>query len=205
MEDNIEVPFIPYDKIHKHASEFLNKYHSSMDIPVPIEEIIEFNMGLNIVPLPGLRDILEVEGFTLSDLSSIYVDDFVYCKRPGRYRFTLAHEVGHIILHKDIYLNASFTNSREWKKFINSIPDRDHSFLEWHAYAFAGLILVPGEHLKLLTTKHIDRIQKEGISLKDNWDFAWDCIAAQLGKDFEVSSQVIEKRLIKDEIKEEYT
>lgn len=84
-------------------------------------------MNIDIIPLPGLHQSLEVDGFTQSDLSSIYVDEFVYKSRPGRYRFTLAHEVGHIVLHNDIYQKANFQNSQEWKDFINSISDTDHS------------------------------------------------------------------------------
>ena len=60
------------------------------------------------------------------------------------------------------------------------------------------------EHLIKLTHFHIERIQKEGIPLTENWDFAWDRIADQLAKDFEVSSQVIEKRLNKDKIMDRY-
>ena len=60
------------------------------------------------------------------------------------------------------------------------------------------------EHLIKLTHFHIERILKEGISLTENWDFAWDRIADQLAKDFEVSSQVIEKRLNKDKIMDRY-
>ncbi|MFZ3091874.1 MAG: hypothetical protein WA240_14800 [Nitrospirota bacterium] len=36
------------------------------------------------------------------------------------------------------------------------------------------------------------------------WDFAWELITAYLGKAFQVSSSVIEKRLDKDGIKEKY-
>ena len=204
MVNNIEIPFFSYEEIRNRADNFLRQYHPSREIPVPIEEIIEFQMNIDIFPIQGLHTILDIDGFTISDLSTIYVDDFVYKSRPGRYRFTLAHEVGHIILHKEIYSKANFQNIKEWKDFINSISDKDHSWLEYHVYTFGGLVLVPAEHLKEHTQYHIERIGKEDISLSENWDFAWDRIADQLAKDFEVSTQVIEKRLSKDKVMDLY-
>lgn len=204
MVNDIKIPFFSYEEIRNRADDFLRQYHPSRKIPVPIEEIIEFQMNIDIFPIEGLHTILDVDGFTISDLSTICVDDFVYKSRPGRYRFTLAHEVGHIVLHRNIYLNASFHNIQEWKDFINSISDKDHSWLEYHAYTFGGLVLVPGEHLIRLTEFYVNRIQKEDISLRENWDFAWDRIADQLAKDFEVSTQVIEKRLGKDKVRDLY-
>ncbi len=47
-------------------------------------------------------------------------------------------------------------------------------------------------------------IRSEGIDLKENWDFAWSRIAAFLSKQFEVSSAVIEKRLEKDRLSENW-
>jgi len=203
-ENNIKAPIFSYDEIRNHADHFLKQYHPSMKIPIPIEEIAEFQMGLDIVPIPGLLRFFDVDGFTSGDLLNIYVDEFIYSDRLGRYRFTLAHEVGHIILHKEIYSKANFRNIKEWKDFINSISEKDHGWLEYQAYSFGGLVLVPREHLIRLTKFYVNRVQEEDISLRENWDFAWDLIAARLAKDFEVSSDVIEKRLNKDKVMETY-
>ncbi|MGB6044083.1 MAG: ImmA/IrrE family metallo-endopeptidase [Pirellulales bacterium] len=168
------------------------------------EEIIEFELGMDIVPTPGLHQFLEVDGFITSDLCEIWVDQFVYASRPGRYRFTLAHEVGHSILHTDIFQSQVFHSVADWKAFVNSIPDKEHGWLEYQAYAFAGLVLVPREQLETATRKCVDMIRSEGIDLKENWDFAWSRIAAFLSKQFEVSSAVIEKRLEKDRLSENW-
>ncbi len=205
MENGIEIPIISHEDIRNIADNFLKQYHPNREIPVPIEEIIEFQMEKDIIPLPGLHQSFEVDGFTSSDLTSIYVDEFVYTSRPGRYRFTLAHEVGHIMLHKEIYQKANFQNLKEWKNFINSISEKNHSWLEYQAYAFGGLVLVPHEHLEKLTLSYVKSIREKEISFKENWDFAWDLIAAKLAKKFEVSTQVIEKRLDKDKIRKQYT
>jgi hypothetical protein len=87
---------------------------------------------------------------------------------------------------------------------LNSIPDKEHGWLEYQAYAFAGLALVPRNHLLRHTKLCVDKIRAEGVDLKENWDYAWSRIAAFLGKRFHVSGEVIEKRLQKDGIPEHY-
>ena len=198
MDNEIKAPFFGYEDLRRKADEFLARHHREGTIPVPIEEIVEFELGLDIVPTPGLHQLLEVDGFLTSDLREIWVDQFVYDSRPGRYRFTLAHEVGHSILHADILRHRSFHGIAEWKAFVDSIPDQEHSWLEYQAYAFAGLILVPAAPLASAARECVDKVKSEGIDLNENWDFAWSRIAAFLAKQFEVSSQVIDKRLQKD-------
>ena len=85
MVDDIEIPFFSYEEIRNRADAFLRQYHPSREIPVSIEEIIEFQMHIDIFPIQGLHQVLDVDGFTISDLSTICVDDSVYKSRPGRY------------------------------------------------------------------------------------------------------------------------
>src|SRR5262245_3634449 len=99
----IKVPFLPYEKLRSIADEFLRKHHQSGDLPVPIEKIVELQLRLDIVPVPGLQDEFEIDAFITSDLTEIRVDSFIQRKRQARYRFSLAHEVGHMLIHKDIF------------------------------------------------------------------------------------------------------
>ena len=89
------IQYLSYQQISQRAEEFLLTYHSSKELPVPVEEIVEFKLGVDIVPIPNLQKDFEIEGFTSSDLKAIYVDQFILSERPARYRFTLAHEIGH--------------------------------------------------------------------------------------------------------------
>ena len=136
MEDRgrrLAAPILSYEDLRKKANEFLAKYHPDHTIPVPIEEIVEFQLGIHIVPMPHLHELLDVDGFLTADLKEIYVHDFVYHKRPGRYRFTLAHEVGHFVLHADIYRQYQQrqpSKIEEWKRFVNDIPAKEHRWLE---------------------------------------------------------------------------
>ena len=204
MKEEIRAPFLPYEEIRRKADEFLSRYHSEESIPIPIEKIIEFQLRMDIVPVPGLRGVIEAEGFTTSDLKEIHVDGDIYERHPNRYRFTLAHEVGHVVLHAEIFQKRNWRNIDEWKAFVNSIPEKEHGWLESHAYSFGGLVLVPREHLIQETKLCVDLLIKEGIDLQANWDFAWEQMAEGLAKRFSVSAPVIEKRLDKDHVKEEF-
>lgn len=79
----ISVPFVSYEYLRKVSEDFLVKHHPTGVIPVPVEEIIEFQFGLDIVPTPGLHEGFDVDAFITNDLTTIYVDDFVYKSRPG--------------------------------------------------------------------------------------------------------------------------
>lgn len=199
-----KIPIHSYEDLRKKADEFLCTYNPSCAIPVPIEEIVEFEFEINVVPVLGLQREFEVEGFTSSDLKNIYVDEYVYTDYFNRYRFTLAHEIGHIVLHRNLYNANRFSSIAEWKEFINSITEEEHGWLEYQGYAFAGLLLVPRESLIKHTNELVKRIKGKKVSFERNWDFAWELITAHLGKAFQVSSSVIEKRLDKDSIKEKY-
>jgi hypothetical protein len=83
-----------YEELRAIADAFIAERHPSRGIPIPIEEIIEFQLGLDIVPVPGLLEHFEVDGFLAWDHSEIRVDQFAMQSRYTRYRFTLAYEVG---------------------------------------------------------------------------------------------------------------
>ena len=204
MPQGFKPPIYSYEDLRRKADEFLAEHHPAGTIPIPIEEIVEFQLRMDIVPMPGLQTLIETDGFITSDLKEIYVDEFVYLSRPGRYRFTLAHEVGHAILHGELFRHGRFRSVKEWKAFVNSIPENEHRWFEFQAYAFAGLVLVPRNALLRQTRISVDKIRAEGIDLAENWDFAWSSIAAFVAKRFEVSSEVVDRRLQKDEVPETF-
>lgn len=199
-----DIPVYSYEDLRKKANEFLHEHHLSGNVPTPIEEIVEFDFGINIVPVLGLQREFEVEGFISSDLKNIYVDEYVYTDRITRYRFTLAHEIGHVVLHRHLYASHKFKSILRWKEFINSITEEEHSWLEYQGYAFAGLVLVPKQHLVKYTNEWTKKIKDKGISMEKNWDFAWDLITEHVAKAFLVSPDVVEKRMEKDGVKKRY-
>ncbi|HUT35272.1 MAG TPA: ImmA/IrrE family metallo-endopeptidase [Planctomycetota bacterium] len=210
--DEFPIAYLSYEHLRERAAAFLAQHHPSGTIPVPIEEIAEAKLGLDIVPVPGLQDALRsddygVVGFLTSDLKEIHVDEWIWKHRYNRYRFTIAHEIGHLILHRELYESRRFDSIHTWKMFINSIPDEVHGWYEWQAYAFAGLVLVPGKPLRTAVTNHLarvaDRLKQENIPIAAVRDTVWDIVIDLVAKQFEVSADVIQRRVEKDSLSEE--
>jgi len=195
------IPDYSTKDISRKAEEFLKKYHPSLSIPVPIEEIIEFQFHIDIVPLHGLHRAFEIDGFTSNDLTTISVDAFVQESRPGRYRFTLAHEIGHVVLHRNFFLQLTFSSIDEWKEFAQSIPPRDYGIIEWQAYQFAGFILVPPKVLRVKYNDAIELARDKGILMGKRIEpAARQYIANWLAKQFVVSSEVTERCMQRDKL-----
>lgn len=195
MALEVSVPFKNHNYIAKIAEDFLKKYHPQNTYPIPIEEIAEFKLKMDIIPLVGLHKAFDVDGFLSSDCTSISVDEGIYQSRPGRYRYTLAHEIGHLVLHGDIYEKYKFDNIDGWKKFIEEFPEKEYSWFEWQAYEFAGLVLAPFNHMEKRFRYHARQIKALGIQ---NNDVIIDRIIELLAEDFVVSREVIQRRFAKE-------
>lgn len=197
----LPIPVYSYEVLRRRATAFLAEHNRENSIPVPIEQIVEFQFSINIIPIPGLHRAYDIDAFLSSDLTSLMVDQGVLeSTSPNRYRFSLAHELAHAVLHKEVYAQFSFSNINEWKSQISAISDEDLGWLEWQAYSFAGLILVPGEPLADKLKEELRLLREKGISVTDSPDPAKDYICNWIGRFFEVSAQVVDKRLDKDEL-----
>ncbi|MDP3041719.1 MAG: ImmA/IrrE family metallo-endopeptidase [Candidatus Omnitrophota bacterium] len=195
------------EQINCDAESFLSTYHPSLFIPIPIEEIIELQMKMDIISIPGLKDSfakmgLEIDAFISSDLKSISVDRYIYENRLNRYRFSLAHEIGHKILHEYLYAQFKFNVRDQWIKVLNQIPISERQIVEWQADEFAGLILVPRLVLKNeygKAIKEAETIVKK--SFEDNPSLVENVVIEYFltGK-FNVSKYVIRRRLENDHL-----
>ncbi|HUT84378.1 MAG TPA: ImmA/IrrE family metallo-endopeptidase [Thermodesulfobacteriota bacterium] len=207
---SLDIEYLPYEKIGEEAKSFLDEYDPGDTIPVPIEEIIEFGLKINIAPTPNLQQDFDIEGFTSSDFTTIYVDESVYNYRYHRYRFTLAHEVGHIVLHKAVLSQITFDPSDpilSWKNFVEQVDMRDYNKLEFQGYSFAGLVLVPRRRLSAPFFEKLPNISpmidkaKQSCLTRDQYlDYALDAIASYIAPVFEVSTDVVIKRIQYDRL-----
>jgi hypothetical protein len=213
MRIQLNPEHLSYDDIRRAADAFLGEHPQRVGPPVQIEEIVDLDLGIDIVPVPGLLDELEIDGFMASDLSRIYVDQSVFDHpNENRYRFTLAHEAGHVSLHADIFARFRFSNLDEYRDFIEGIDEDDREWLEHQAYWFAGLVLVPSVPLKAsfeqeLASAPIQRAvraaQESGLTREQYLEHLCSRISDRLARHFCVSSQVVEKRLHYDKLAQE--
>ena len=72
---------------------------------------------------------------------------------------------------------------------------KEYSSLEFQAYAFAGLVLVPGKELEHKFRSTVELVASHGLTLDAESDTTRQMVARYLAKDFGVSRAVIEKRL----------
>lgn len=200
MANPLDRPILSYRDLRVRAADFLRTHHPPGTIPVPIEEIVEFKYRIDIIPVHGLQQAFEIDGFISSDLKTITVDSFIYEHRPNRYRFTLAHELAHAVLHRKIFQTHKFRTTEEWKEFQREMSEEDRTWLEWQAYAFAGLVLVPPEVLSAEYQKALRVAGRAGLSVKKAGEVARPYISEWLARRFQASTQVIEKRIDKDEL-----
>lgn len=221
MSNGFQARWITKEEINSVATRFLKEYHPSNSIPIPIEQIIEFNLGMDVIPVPGLKDSLnraglDIDGFISSDFSSITIDEYIQQKRSNRYRFTLAHELGHMMLHAYLYdqYRFKFNTSAEWISNVKKIPSRDRDVVEWQANEFAGLVLVPRALLRDEFYKERDETEEKTFEdyaelviedhpelvIEDSSDFVIDVIIHSLAQKFNVSDEVVRIRLKRDRL-----
>lgn len=199
--EGIKAPFLPYEKIGQLAEAFIAKYHPSRAIPVPIEDIIDVKLGIDIFPVPGLTTAFSNEGddgieaFVNSSLTQITVDKDAYDRQTNRYRFSIAHELGHIQLHANIFSKLIVDSIDQWKEVVRSIPQYEYAWLEWQAHAFAGQLLVPSKELNEQFVFCAAQIRE--AHLDPNGEAERDAIEKHLGTIFAVSSEVIHRRIEK--------
>lgn len=196
----IKAPYLPLDKLRVIAEHFLAEHNRDGQIPVPIDRIIEIDFNMFVVPIPGLLRSFEIDGWISNDLGSIYIDQFIFKRRVYRYRFSLAHELSHRLIHADSFRGLTFRNTAEWKSVIGTIPPDQYQWLERQAYWLAGLILVPPEALDRAYTKADESAAAAGISLADCDAHTLRSLFSDIGDGFAVSKDVIERRLREDRI-----
>jgi Zn-dependent peptidase ImmA (M78 family) len=198
---SISIPYLSDHVLRRAAEAFLAAYHPSREIPVPIEEIVEFRLGIDVVPIPGIHRAYDIDSMLSSDMQQICVDEAVFEDFPARYRFSLAHEVGHRELHSEVYAQLKFSNIAQWKTVLcDEVGEKDYGKLEFQAYAFAGLILVPPDSLAGHFRAAIALAESKGLTVKTDSDIARAAVESHLSREFVVSRDVIRRRLAYDKL-----
>lgn len=125
------------------AESFLQEHNPSAKLPVPIEEIVELKIGIAVVVVPGIKKLLGIDAFINSSFSQITIDEHSYSAYPERTKFSIAHEIGHLVLHADWYKTNGPKTMDEYLGFYDRIDHEIYKHLEIQASTFAGLVLVP--------------------------------------------------------------
>jgi len=151
--------------------------HRIESVPVQVEEIA-ITLGIRIQYEPAEN---ELSGFLLRDLSRQKTIIGVNKDHPStRQRFTIAHELGHYLLHEQEKLHVD-------RRFQIQLRDENSSTgeneAEKEANLFAAELLMPTHFI------HEDLATIEALDLED------DSLISGLAKKYEVSTQAMTFRL----------
>jgi len=191
----MEVPFLDDYSIYNSARGFLQTYHPSLVLPIPIENIIEIKLGLNILPIKNLESGCHIDGSLGKDFKTILIDEYEFEHLIQRARFTLAHEVGHFTLHKTVFeKSGSFVDEEEFLAFQNRLGDREYKRLEIQAYRFAEEILFPKSILASIVEETIKKLG--GLDALVVTDF--EKILSVISEKFDVSDKAAFNKVRRD-------
>lgn len=190
---NIIVPLLKDAQIKKEADLFRGQYWGD-NIPVDIEKIIEI-LKIDIVPISGFS-ALGADALISSDWQSIYVDSGKYMdeKRQKRLRFSFAHEIGHYILHKNIYVRFGICTIKDFYRVVAQIPEKQYGYLEVQANKFASHLLIPREQLNSYKEKLLkEKSDLAGIDFRNiDWETMSGYLANPISDIFDVSQEAAE-------------
>jgi len=201
---HIRPPRLTWPQVRDKAEEFRAAYVTPIDlIPIPIVEIVELALKITPIPVFRLLEDIDIDGFLTKDLQSICIDQDLYenPRKDNRLRFTFAHEIGHLVLHKSEIQMCRFRTSRTWKRFREDFEEDDLMWFELQAYEFAGRLLVPKG--SLLSEIHLlePRIREFRARGGIDEEQIIQAVARSINKKFAVSSDVIARRIKSERIK----
>jgi len=200
---NFKAPFIAPQDIWRQADEFRNRVWPSQAIPIDVLSVVEFELGLEIRPISKLKEEADVDALLLGDWQTIVVDQNQYMddRYTNRLRYSIAHELGHYVLHKAVFSQMPQGSLAEWIACMRDMPEKEYSFLEYHAYEFAGRFLVPPEALRRELESVIQLAEQSGMPRSQLQDEAhMQYLAKPISRKFGVSSSVFERRLPKEKL-----
>lgn len=197
-----KAPFIDAPQCWAAADTFRLQYSHSGTIPLDVLALAELDLGMEIRTVGCLKQDADVDALLLGDWKTLIVDKQQYLddRFLHRLRFSVAHELGHFVLHKTVFKSIPRETPGMWIAFMQDMPDREYGFLEFQAYEFAGRLLVPVDALKAEFEKVLADAEDSGIKRHKLNDAHLSYLCIPLGKHFAVSQDVIEKRLNREKL-----
>jgi len=195
----IRAPFFNKSEIQREVDAFCAKFKlNQQQIPVDVEIIVEADLRLELRPEANLFKQTEMDALLTSNRKTIMVDldRFTRKNLQNRLRFTIAHEIGHYVLHEEIYKGVEFTSIDNWLDFYEDFSPIEYRKLEWQCDEFAERLLIPRD---LLRTKFAEAKEKLKGTEWENVDplpeYVIEAMATEIARFFGVSEQPVLIRL----------
>lgn len=197
-------PFMEVDEIKGKVADFRSRFARCQHYPVDIETLIEQDLGITIDFMKELRSSVGTDAYITSDFRIMYVDNHEYMddRFSKRLHFSMAHELSHLVLHRELYSRLRFREVEEYIEFQMQKTDKAHRWLEFQANMFAGHLLIPPEVLRPLVIAEKAKLLAKGgpsIMLLSQEHLA-DTVVTSMAKRFDVSEQALDRMLQNEHI-----
>ena len=167
---------IELTQIRRQVHHLLEK-HDITTVPVPVERLARLlGARLRFSPLDEeLSGMIYIKGVTpIIGVNSHH--------HPNRQRFTIAHEIGHLLLHRDQIIDQVHIDKRFPVLMRDSNSATGTDLMEIEANQFAAELLMPASLLS-------EMLNKQGFDIDDEEPLQ------RLAKTFRVSRQALEFRI----------
>lgn len=188
-------PPSPTMELAASARRFRRTYFAGARGRIRLEPVIEHQLGIEIVPRPGLTALTGTRGYLTMDGSRIYVDEEFMITQPLEYQALLSHETAHHHEHRHLLPEGAVRNAPEFKAFHDGFTEPRLIHLEWQARTWASHVLMPGEELAMVFRPLADAAQDlfpEMAGPAKMW------VASRMAKHFGVTPVRVERRLDED-------
>ena len=163
----------------------------SHSIPIDVDYIAEHGLGVLIDTRPDLQKRFSAPGICWrrgKGQYTIIVDEYMADYLPNFYRFTVAEEVGHIVLHGDVIDKLTSLDD------VASLLEWEHyKEMDYHARRFAAAVLMPPFWVERVAQKVYEELA--GIAGFGDPEAIKDYLAVAMAKKFSVSEQSMKYRL----------
>ena len=144
-----DIPKLSDNDIEQVANDLLSDYENNsqwtLQCPIPVERIAEKHLGYHIeITDDGIYKDSELLGGIIFADNIIQVNGSIE-NHDGRYSFTIAHELGHHCLHKEIFQKHSI-KSDEHTNMCRETGEKP--LAEQQADTFASYLLMPTKFVK---------------------------------------------------------
>lgn len=216
----MQVKYLPVSLIEEGSlrllAEYGRRFGEVIVPPVPVEELLESHLELqlsfdDLSKRLGQTDVLGASW--IADRAVVIdesLDPTVHPHREGRYRFTVAHEIGHWRLHRAL-LEADraqplLFGDAERKPSIVCRGQSRKERIEWQADTFAGFLLMPEIMVRTVWRDvcgcdHPYVAEDEIYDLTVRWGLAENeqptvAVSREMARRFNVSGQAMQIRLL---------
>lgn len=144
------VPTLTRKDVEARAESVLQKARAviAIGVPIEVEDLLEryFDLRLYIGKPYEIGQGESVLGAIFFDRREVFINDELL-EAPGRYRFTLAHEIGHWVLHQNVVdpieYAWEFVPGHRYRGRLVLCRAGDFSPVERQANMFAAALLMP--------------------------------------------------------------